>query len=57
MKEGGFLAEKELENYKDYVRNEKNLMESLLSDVTTGKNIRWGTHSYSKSGYQFEEDK
>lgn len=41
----------------DLLRENKKILEMLILDRTTGKNIRWATDTYSKCGESFREEK
>lgn len=40
----------------DILREDEKLLNLLLKDHTTGKNIKWGTDSYINHGYSFRND-
>jgi len=43
-------------NETDQLRSNHKLIDKLLLDRTTGKNIRWGTNSYAQNGFNFNEE-
>lgn len=55
MKENDNLSLTDLNN-SAILRENESLLNLLLKDHTTGKNIKWGTDSYINHGYSFRDD-
>lgn len=55
MKENNNLSLSDLDD-SIILRENESLLNLLLKDHTTGKNIKWGTDSYINHGYSFRDD-